>query len=111
MTMLPLANSVLVPPGSRIRNLMFQSGWTSLAMDSVKPSRAHLLYAVNTTRQRVGNDRTYDAWYRAPPGYPARPPMLLTCTTIPPILPLFGFTSLKILTASLVKCKALQKFV
>jgi hypothetical protein len=34
---------VLIAPGSRIKNLMFQAGFTSFAIDSVKPSRANLL--------------------------------------------------------------------
>jgi hypothetical protein len=41
-TLVP-AYCVLIPPGSRRRNVMFQSGSISLAMASVAPSRANLL--------------------------------------------------------------------
>lgn len=37
-------NAVFIPPGSRMRKLMFQSGFISLANNSVKPSTANLLF-------------------------------------------------------------------
>jgi hypothetical protein len=44
---------VLTPPGSRIRNLMFQSGWTSLANVPVRPSTANLLSGCKLSRLKV----------------------------------------------------------
>ena len=50
-----------VPPGSRMKNLIFQSGCISLATDLEAPSRAHFLPSALVLNPLLP-EFTYEAW-------------------------------------------------